>query len=67
MMKIFEEKIWEREKSAEAMWKKYFQMQCFHVIYTFYTHHFTFLTITLETYNNIDLKTKALFKLYENN
>ena len=49
---------------AEAMWKKYFQTQCFHVIYTFYLHYFTFLTITLETYNNIESKSKALFTLF---
>ena len=47
----------EREKSAEATWKQYFQMQCFYVIYTFYLHYFTFLTITFKTYNNIDSKT----------
>ena len=55
----------EREKSAEAMWKQNFEMQCFHVIYTFYLHYFTFLTITFEPYNKIDSKTKALFTLYE--
>ena len=55
-----------REKTAEAMWEQYFQMQCFHVMYSFYLHYFTFLTITLKTYNNLDSKTKALFKLYEN-
>ena len=55
----------EKEKSAGAMWKQYFQMQCFHFIYTFYLHYFTFLTITFEIYNNIDSKTKALSTLYE--
>ena len=42
----------------------YFQMQCFHVIYTFYLYSFTFLTITFQTYNNIGSKTKVLFTLY---
>ena len=55
----------EREKSAEAMWKKDFQVHWFYVIYTFYLHSFTFLTIIFETYNNIDSKTKTLFTLYE--
>ena len=55
----------EKAKSAEVMWKEYFQMQYCHVIYTFYLHYFTFLTITFEAYNNIDSKTKALFNLYE--
>ena len=42
-------------------------MQCFHVIYIFYDlHYFTFLTITFETYNNIDSKTKVLFTLPQN-
>ena len=36
-----------------------------HAIYSFYLHSFTFLTISLETYNNIDLKTKGLFTLSE--
>ena len=54
-----------KEKNAEAMWKQYFQMQYFHVISTFYLHYFTFLTITFETYDNMDSKTKALFILYE--
>ena len=55
----------EMKKSAEAMWKEYFHIQSFHVIYTFYEHSLTFLAITFGTYNNIDLKTKALFTLYE--
>ena len=50
----------EREKSAQAMWKKYFQMQCFYVIYAFYLLYLTLSTITFETYSSIDLKTKAL-------
>ena len=33
---------------------------------TFYLHYFLLLTRTLETYNNIDPKTKALFKVDEN-
>ena len=39
-------------------------MQCFHMIYTFYLLSFKFLTITLETYNDIDSRRKVLFKLY---
>ena len=54
----------ENEKSAEAR-KQYFEMQGFQVIYTIYLHSLTFLTIAVETYNNIDSKTKALFTLYE--
>ena len=57
--------IYVKEKSAEEMWKQYFQKQCFHVIYTFYLHYFTFLAITFQTYNNIGLKTKALFTICE--
>ena len=33
------------------------------VIYAFYLDYFTLLTITFETYNNIDSKTEALFTL----
>ena len=43
----------------------YFQMQYFHIIYTFCLHFFAFLAITFETYNNCDSKTKLLFTLYE--
>ena len=46
----------EKEKRTESMWKQCFQVQCFHVSYTLY----------LQTCINIDLKTKALFKLYKN-
>ena len=33
------------------------------MLYTFYLHYFTFLTITSETHNNIDSKAKALLKV----
>ena len=57
--------IYGMRKSAEAMSKHYFQVKRCHAIYSFYLHSFTFLTISLETYNNIDLKTKGLFTLSE--
>ena len=34
-------------------------------ILSFYLHYFTFLTVTFETCNNIDSKTKKLFILNE--
>ena len=47
-----------------AILQFYFQMQCFHMIYTFYLLSFKFLTITFETYNDIDSRSKVLLKLY---
>ena len=35
------------------------------VINIFYLHYFRFLTITFETYKNIDSKTRAIFTLHE--
>ena len=35
------------------MWKQYFQMQFFDVVFTFYSHYATFLTTTFKVYNNI--------------
>ena len=55
----------EMEKSSEAMLEKFFQIQCLHVIYTFYLYFVKFVTITFETSNNIYSKNKALFTFYE--
>ena len=45
----------EREKIAEAMSKAILA----NAILSCYPYFFTFLTMTLETYNNIDSKTKS--------